>query len=78
MPMRPGDEFAGYPCLKVLHDDPSRQVYVVRHPRLPRRYTLTVFTIAVSSEHEFRDQFYRETAIASTLLPTHRRHSRPR
>lgn len=67
MPLRPGDVFAGYTCEAVLHEDTTRQAYLVRHPRMPRLYTLTVFTAATSSDGRFRTQFERETDLAAAL-----------
>jgi len=67
MPMRRGDVFAGYTCEAVLREDAATQAYLVRHPRMPRLYTLTVFAAATSSDRGFRTRFERETDLSAAL-----------
>ena len=50
-------------------------VYLARHPRLPRHDALKVLPLSVSSDEEFRTRFEREADFAGTLWHLH--HSRP-
>jgi serine/threonine protein kinase, bacterial len=42
MPLRIGDTFVGYRILRLLGSGGMGEVYLVQHPRLPRRDALKV------------------------------------
>jgi serine/threonine-protein kinase len=47
------------------------EVYLVEHPRLPRRDALKILPTEVSANDEFRKRFNREADLASTLYHPH-------
>jgi serine/threonine-protein kinase len=47
------------------------EVYLVRHPRLPRLDALKVLPESVSADEEFRARFNREADLAATLWHPH-------
>ena len=47
------------------------EVYLVQHPRLPRRTALKVLPADVSADPEYRARFNREADLASTLWHPH-------
>ena len=47
------------------------EVYLVQHPRLPRRNALKVLPADVSADPEYRARFNREADLASTLWHPH-------
>src|SRR4051794_12605521 len=71
MPLRIGDTFAGYRILRLLGSGGMGEVYVVQHPRLPRRDALKVLRPDVSSDHSFRERFIREADLAAGLRHPH-------
>lgn len=60
--LRPGDVFAGYIIETSLGPGRSGDVYMVRHPRLPRREVLEVLPSALTASPGFREQFERDVA----------------
>ncbi|MGZ4513285.1 MAG: serine/threonine-protein kinase [Mycobacterium sp.] len=67
MPLARGATFAGYTVLGLLESDEMGEVYLVRHPRLPRRAALRIFPPRLSADPDFRDRFDREADLAATL-----------
>ena len=67
MPLVEGDVFAGYTILRSLGAGGMGEVYLVQHPRLPRREALKVLRAELTSDHEYRERFDREAAIVATL-----------
>ncbi len=70
MPLDDGETFAG------SGSRPTRlggmdEVYLVQHPRLPRRTALKVLPADVSADPEYRARFNREADLASTLWHPH-------
>jgi serine/threonine-protein kinase len=47
------------------------EVYLVQHPRLPRREALKVLPADLSASNEFRERFNREADLAATLYHPH-------
>jgi serine/threonine-protein kinase len=71
MPLADGQEFAGYTVLRTLGAGGMGEVYLVQHPRLPRRDALKVLATAVSCDDEYRKRFNLEADIAATLWHPH-------
>ena len=67
MPMAEGESFAGYTVVRLLGVGGMGEVYLARHPRLPRNDALKVLPRSVSSDDEYRARFEREADIAATL-----------
>lgn len=71
MPLRIGETFAGYSVLRFLGSGGMGEVYVVRHPRLPRQEALKVLRPEVSRDYSFRERFIREADLAAGLRHPH-------
>jgi serine/threonine protein kinase, bacterial len=71
MPLADGQVIAGYTILRSLGAGGMGEVYLVQHPRLPRRDALKVMSASVCSESEYRQRFNREADIAATLWHPH-------
>jgi serine/threonine protein kinase len=67
MPLAEGEVFAGYTILRLLGAGGMGEVYLVQHPRLPRREALKVLPAELTSDHEYRERFDREAAMGATL-----------
>jgi serine/threonine protein kinase len=66
-----GEVFAGYTIIRRLGAGGMGQVYLVQHPRLPRRDALKVLPSDVSANLEFRQRFNREAELAASLYHEH-------
>lgn len=71
MPLKIGETFAGYRVLRLLGSGGMGEVYLVQHPRLPRREALKVLRADISSDASFRDRFIREADLAGGLRHPH-------
>jgi serine/threonine-protein kinase len=71
MPLVEGEVIAGYTVVRALGAGGMGEVYLGRHPRLPRNDALKVLSTSVSSDDEFRQRFLREAEIAATLWHPH-------
>ena len=71
MPLGRGRVFAGYTIVRLLGSGGMGEVYLARHPRLPRHDALKVLPAEVSADAEFRDRFNREADLAATLFHPH-------
>lgn len=67
MRLGPGDVFAGYTIMEALGAGGMGEVYLARHPRLPRRDALKILPAGISGDASFRDRFTREADLASSL-----------
>src|SRR5882757_2040709 len=67
MSLAAGQTFAGYAILRRLGSGAMGEVYLVQHPRLPRRDALKVLAEHVSADPEYRERFNREAQNAATL-----------
>lgn len=67
MPLSDGQTFAGYRVLRRLGSGGMGEVYLVKHPRLPRLDALKVLRVDLSQNPEYRARFEREADLASTL-----------
>src|SRR3954454_827529 len=76
MPLAPrpfdaGTIFAGYTIVRRLGSGGMGEVYLARHPRLPREDALKVLRPDVSADGEYRERFHREADVAATLFLPH-------
>ena len=70
-PIHAGTTFAGYTIVRRLGSGGMGEVYLARHPRLPRQDALKVLRAEVSADGEYRERFHREADIAATLWHPH-------
>src|SRR5277367_457820 len=63
--------FAGYTILRPLGSGGMADVYLAKHPRLPRRDALKVLSEGTTADQEFRERFSREADLAATLWHPH-------
>lgn len=71
MPLASGSEFAGFTIVDLLGAGGMGEVYLVEHPRLPRREALKILPAEVSADAEFRARFTREADLAAALWHPH-------
>ncbi|MFN8032958.1 MAG: serine/threonine-protein kinase PknH/PknJ [Mycobacterium sp.] len=72
MPLAVGDSFGAFTVLRLLGSGGMGEVYLVEHPRLPRREALKVLSEAVTAgDDEYRQRFDREADLAATLWHPH-------
>jgi hypothetical protein len=71
MPLRRGEVFAGYTVVQLLGSGGMGEVYLVEHPRLPRRDALKILPADVSADRGFRERFNREADLAASLFHPH-------
>jgi len=71
MPLAEGQVIAGYTIVRSLGSGGMGEVYLARHPRLPRFDALKVLSAAVCAESEYRERFNREADMAASLWHPH-------
>jgi serine/threonine-protein kinase len=71
MPLSNGAIFAGFTIVRRLGSGGMGEVYLVQHPRLPRRNALKILSADLSADPEYRARFNREADLASTLYHPH-------
>jgi serine/threonine protein kinase len=71
MPLSHGAPFAGYTVMRLLGTGEMGEVYLVRHPRLPRLEALKVLRADLSTDASFQQRFIREADRASQLWHPH-------
>jgi serine/threonine-protein kinase len=71
MPLADATTFAGYTIVRRLGSGGMGEVYLARHPRLPRQDALKVLRSEVSADGEYRERFNRQADIAATLWHPH-------
>jgi serine/threonine protein kinase, bacterial len=69
--LREGERFADYLIERRLSAGGMGEVYLARHPRLPRHDALKVLPLEVSADREFRERFHREADLAAALYHPH-------
>ena len=70
MTLAGGELFAGYTVERLLGSGGMGEVYLARHPRLPRQEALKILRIDISNDDSFRQRFIREAdSIASLEHP---------
>ncbi|MGH3563915.1 MAG: serine/threonine-protein kinase, partial [Mycobacterium sp.] len=62
-----GAVFAGYTVVRALGSGAMGEVYLVKHPRLPRHDALKVLPPTATADSEFRERFLREADLAARL-----------
>jgi serine/threonine-protein kinase len=67
MPLADHSEFAGYTVIRLLGSGAMGEVYLARHPRLPRNDALKVLPADISSDPGYRERFVREADLAAGL-----------
>lgn len=67
MPLSYGQTFAGYRVLSQLGSGGMGEVYLAKHPRLPRLDAVKVLRVDLSQNSDYRARFEREADLASTL-----------
>jgi serine/threonine-protein kinase len=65
------DTFAGYTIIRLLGAGGMGEVYLARHPRLPREEALKILTTRVTTDAEYRQRFEREAEMVATLWHPH-------
>ncbi len=68
MPLADGQVFAGYTVERLLGAGGMGEVYLARHPRLPRQEALKVLSAAVSADDEYRQRFNLEAEMVAGLV----------
>lgn len=71
MSLGAGEVFAGYTVVRLLGSGGMGEVYLAKHPRLPRQDALKVLPASVSADADFRARFEREADLAATLWHPH-------
>ncbi|UQE76329.1 serine/threonine-protein kinase [Gordonia sp. PP30] len=68
--LQSGEVFAGYTIERLLGAGGMGEVYVARHPRLPRRDALKILAPGLAADDQFRRRFEREAdAVAGFSHP---------
>jgi serine/threonine protein kinase len=67
MPLSEGAQFAGYTVVRLLGAGGMGEVYLVRHPRLPRFEALKILAADVTADPDYQQRFNREAELASGL-----------
>ena len=70
-PLNHGAIFAGFRIVRSLGSGGMGEVYLIQHPRLPRRDALKILSADLSADPEYRARFNREADLASTLYHPH-------
>jgi serine/threonine-protein kinase len=65
--LSPGDVFAGYTIERELGAGGMGEVYLARHPRLPRHDALKVLAAHLSEDPKYRARFEREADVVAAL-----------
>ncbi|MFT4127812.1 MAG: protein kinase [Gordonia sp. (in: high G+C Gram-positive bacteria)] len=68
MVLHPGDSFAGYTIERQIGHGGMGEVYLARHPTLPRYEALKVLPADLSRDPMFRQRFTREAEHASAIV----------
>lgn len=71
MPLHDGATFAGFAIVRLLGSGRTGEVYLVQHPRLPRRQALRIFSAGLSADPQFRARFDHEADQAAALSHPH-------
>ncbi|GAA4384813.1 serine/threonine-protein kinase [Tsukamurella soli] len=65
--LAPGTDVSGYRVVRLLGSGGMGEVYLVEHPRLPRRDALKLLSRRVSGDAEFRERLVGESDILARL-----------
>ncbi len=67
MSLHPGEIFAGYTVERRLGVGGMGEVYLARHPRLPRYDAVKILPAHLATDDDFRARFIREADVAARL-----------
>jgi serine/threonine protein kinase len=70
-PLNHGAIFAGFRIVRRLGSGGMGEVYLIQHPRLPRRNALKILSADLSADPDYQARFNREADLASTLYHPH-------
>lgn len=62
-----GSTFAGFTIIKQIGAGGMGEVYLAKHPRLPRREALKILPAELCADDEYRARFHREADLAAAL-----------
>ncbi|MGC5249121.1 serine/threonine-protein kinase [Gordonia sp. DT219] len=68
MVYQPGDSFAGYTIVRLIGRGGMGEVYLARHPSLPRNEAVKILPADLSRDPMFRQRFAREAELASSIV----------
>ena len=68
MPRNPGEHFAGYTIIRLIGRGGMGEIYLARHPHLPRNEALKVLPAELSRDPMYRQRFVREAELASSVV----------
>ena len=71
MALTAGSTFAGYTIIRVLGAGGMGEVYLARHPRLPREDALKILSTSVTADPDYRQRFEREADLVAGLWHPH-------
>jgi serine/threonine-protein kinase len=71
MPLVSGAMAAGFSIVRPLGCGQIGELYLVEHPRLPRRHALEILPVDLSADPEYRERFNRESDLAAALWHPH-------
>ncbi|MCV7176167.1 serine/threonine-protein kinase [Mycolicibacterium sphagni] len=66
-----GEEFAGYTVVRRVGAGAMGEVYLAKHPRLPRQDALKLLAANTETDPTFRDRFMREADLVCTFRHPH-------
>ncbi|CAM2831210.1 serine/threonine protein kinase [Mycobacterium intermedium] len=69
--LQEGELFAGYTIVRLLGAGGMGQVYLAKHPRLPRHDALKILSAEYTADVEYRRRFDRECDLAASLYNQH-------
>ncbi|GAC02045.1 putative serine/threonine protein kinase [Gordonia namibiensis NBRC 108229] len=68
MPRNPGEHFAGYTIIRLIGRGGMGEIYLARHPHLPRDEALKVLPAELSRDPMYRQRFVKEAEHASSVV----------
>lgn len=71
MSLGAGEVFAGYTVVRLLGSGGLGELYLAKHPALPRQDAIRVLPAWISADAEFRTRFERDVDLAATLWHPH-------
>jgi serine/threonine protein kinase len=69
--VEPGEEIAGWVIERELGVGGMGQVFLARHPRLPRLDAIKVLSRELGADEGFRQRFFRESELVCGLIHPH-------